>query len=199
MTEAVVENAGKVTLTRDEVLPMMLWVGWKQAGKWDNARIASKLKGLPEVKPEDAPPDEAIKTALEAVLEALQDGAEIVITGDAEGAVSTGTNGEKPKRQKKEKPPKKPKREKGPVRGYLAGKIFAKYGFPNNITDEMVAELDGMYGRPNPPVSRIALTWATAIIRGYTETPESKAADDAQDAQEANETATEEPTATAAE
>ena len=52
-------------------------------------------------------------------------------------------------------------------RPYFAGVIVAKYGLEAGVTDEMVAELDAAYGKPNPTESRYRLKDAWHAARGY--------------------------------
>ena len=66
-----------------------------------------------------------------------------------------------------EKKAAKKVREEVRGRGFYAGQVFAKHGIQNGITDEMIAEVDSMYGTPNPVVSKGALKWAYDALRGY--------------------------------
>ncbi len=56
-------------------------------------------------------------------------------------------------------------------RGYFAGQVFAKHGLEKGITDELAAEVDALYGKPNTDVSKGALKWAFDAIRGYLGQP----------------------------
>lgn len=53
------------------------------------------------------------------------------------------------------------------TRPYLAGVLIAKHGLAAGVTDEMVAELDELYGKANPTESAYRLRDAWHIARGY--------------------------------
>jgi hypothetical protein len=42
-----------------------------------------------------------------------------------------------------------------------------KYGCPETITEQMIAEVDALYGKPNSVVSKGALGWAQDALQGY--------------------------------
>ena len=55
------------------------------------------------------------------------------------------------------------------TRPYLAGTLIAKYGPAAGVTEEMVAELDDLYGKVNPVESLFTLRNAWHAVRGFTE------------------------------
>jgi hypothetical protein len=59
------------------------------------------------------------------------------------------------------------KSKKGLSRGYFAGVVMKKYGCPETITEQMIAEVDALYGKPNSVVSKGALGWAQDALQGY--------------------------------
>lgn len=58
-------------------------------------------------------------------------------------------------------------REGSRSRPYLAGIILKKHGIDSGVTEEMVAELDAAYGKPNPRESKFTLRNAWHCVRGY--------------------------------
>lgn len=54
-------------------------------------------------------------------------------------------------------------------RGYFAGAVVKKYGMANGITDEMITEVDKLYGKANRDVSKGALNWAFQALEGFND------------------------------
>jgi hypothetical protein len=81
----------------------------------------------------------------------------------------------KPAAAKKETPAKpakveKPaaaKEERHATRPYIAGQVIAERGLAADLTDEMVAEVDGRAKKPNEAESRFCLRNARQAIQGY--------------------------------
>ncbi|RKZ15980.1 hypothetical protein DRQ50_06805 [bacterium] len=86
-------------------------------------------------------------------------------------AASTSTSEGRPKT--KEQPTAK-KKDRVPgvrpmrTRTYLAGTIIAKHGLAAGVTEEMVAELDAAYGKPNPSESQFCLKNAWHVCRAFS-------------------------------
>ena len=55
----------------------------------------------------------------------------------------------------------------GRTRTYLAGTVVRKHGLAAGVTPAMVAELDTLYGKPNPTESRWCLKNAYHACRAY--------------------------------
>jgi len=52
-------------------------------------------------------------------------------------------------------------------RRFVAGTVIKTHGLPKGVTDEMVEEVDKLYGSSNPKASRSQLTDAWHAINGY--------------------------------
>ena len=194
--------ATKTTLRvmASQAAAILVFCGWKSAAdKWGDQPdiLAAKLKDLNQVAPRDGdtvkvPEEEALAKVMLDVLAASEAKEEIEVyldeateAGDtaagAEGGAADAPAAGKGK-VKKEKAPKAPK-EKAPKaevlsRGYFAGQVVAEHGY-GTITDAMVVEVDKLYGKENPTVSRGALKWACDALKGYMSKTQ------AEDAQEA--------------
>jgi flagellar biosynthesis GTPase FlhF len=115
----------------------------------------------------DKAADKAKKEEEKAVKKAEREKAKADKAADREKAKA-----DKAAEKAAEKAAKKESKEKKGVRdsatrGYFAGKVMFKHGLDKGITEEMIAEVDTMYGKPNHDVSRGALAWAYSGLRGY--------------------------------
>jgi hypothetical protein len=91
---------------------------------------------------------------------------------DVEGAAASTSTGERQPKTKKQPTDKKKDRVPGVrpmrTRTYLAGTIIAKHGLAAGVTEEMVAELDAAYGKPNSSESQFCLKNAFHACRGFS-------------------------------
>lgn len=180
--------AKPVTLTHAAALAIFTALGVTTASKWNSARMTAKLAKLNDIIDDDTKFDKAVKPDVDAVLAAIEGGAEITVTGEPEGkapAAAKGGKGKAPAAAKEPKPKKekadKPAAPKGPpgvrettTRPYIAGVILAKHGLGAGITEAMALELDEAYGKVNTRESFFCLRNAWHAIRAYQENAKAK-------------------------
>ena len=61
----------------------------------------------------------------------------------------------------------KPAKDMTKGRGYYAGVVCRTMGYKDGITETMIAEVDRLYGKANPQVSKGALGWAISALEGF--------------------------------
>jgi len=61
----------------------------------------------------------------------------------------------------------KPAKDMAKGRGYYAGVVCRTMGYKDGITETMIAEVDRLYGKANPQVSKGALGWAISALEGF--------------------------------
>ena len=89
-----------------------------------------------------------------------------------EGAAASTLTSERQRKTRKQDATKQKERVPGVrpmrTRTYLAGAIIAKHGLAAGVTEEMVAELDAAYGKPNPSESQFCLKNAWHACRAFS-------------------------------
>lgn len=159
-----------INITRELAVELFTALGLNAAAKWNKQRLETKLAKVNEIVDEDTRLEGDTDKTLTTVLKAIESGDKIEIDdgkGGAQPQPQPATDSGKGSDQ--------PAANASPLTGvrladtrpYLAGRIIARHGMEQGVTDEMVAELDEAYPRPNPRESKFTLRNAYHAIRGY--------------------------------
>lgn len=156
--------SAKITLARSLALGIFHFCGWSTAGKWDSAKMATKLQDVPSVAPEKEPEDEKIKAALAQVKEAVAAGNTFEIEDDVPVEEKAATKEKAPKEKKEKVVKEKVVKEKVVKEKVVrvtwlsaAAEVFKKNNFPvgeDTITDEMVKAVNEAKGAENDSLAR---------------------------------------------
>lgn len=152
--------ADKTKLARSLALGIFHFCGWSTAGKWDSAKMATKLQDVPSVAPDKDPEDPKVKEAFELVKTTVAAGGAFEIDEDIapeEKAATTKT--EKPAKEKKEKVVKekvvKEPKEKKATWLSAAAEVFKAAGCPTTeIADELVKKVNDAKGAENDSLAK---------------------------------------------
>lgn len=103
MTDETKPAKPVMELNRGEVLSLLIAIGWKNATKWDNARLAEKIPQIKDVVPSQPLADEKLAKMMIDLLAAAEAGNTFVVTGeDVAGTTAGGGGGGKGKGKKVE-------------------------------------------------------------------------------------------------
>jgi chemotaxis protein histidine kinase CheA len=86
-------TATKVRVERKQAEAILGWCGWTTIQKWDDARVASKLKNVAANKPEDTPCPADLAGLLIDVEAAIEGGQEFEIYRDEQAGAGNNGNG----------------------------------------------------------------------------------------------------------
>ncbi len=184
-------------VTRDEAVALFNALGISSADKWNAKRMAAKLGKIEEMVDDDTNIEDVdIDKTLTTCLEAIEADEEIKVVSetkaakDKDGKAEKGSPAEKKekeaakKKEAKEKEAAKKKEaaeaakkkkeadatpgvRKTRTRPFLAGVLIKQHGVKAGVTDEMVTELNEMYGKVNDAESMFTLRNAWHAIRGF--------------------------------
>lgn len=171
----------KVKVKKEHVVAIMKESGWHDVDEKGKEWFEDKLQHLKDALPEDySPEDEEVQQTLHTIFEEINDAEnesrdpEFEVEGEWPSLPGEDNKEEKKKGRKKkekgekaEKKPKKKKKSRVLTRGFYAGVVFKKHGRANGITEEMIKDVDELYGTPNADVSKGALKWAEDALKGY--------------------------------
>lgn len=93
----------KVQLNREDLLALLIAIGWKNAAKWDNARLAEKIPQIKDVVPSQPLADEKLAKLMIDLLAAAEAGQEFEVTGEAAAGTATGGKAPKPELTEEQK------------------------------------------------------------------------------------------------
>ena len=173
-------------VTREQTVLLFSELGIMTANKWNSARTAAKLNKLDEMVDRDTTVCDEVTPLLKAVMAAIKAEEDIEVVADPiikEVHKEPKLPEPEPKAAKKtEKPVTEDKASTRTLeklgglkpnrsRSFFAGAVIKEAGidnvFANGITDEMVGELDNLYGKPNKAESFYTLRDACHVIRGF--------------------------------
>lgn len=170
-------------VTKAAAVALFEALGVKTAAKWTPKRLSDKLAKVNDLVDEDTDLEGEVAKTLTAVQEAIENGEGVEVEGQKKasgGAKKDADKKDTPAKGKGKKDddddeakPEKPKKPSTPgvrnsrTRPFLAGVLIKKHGRKAGVTDEMVAELDEMYGKENPAESMFCLRNAWHAIRGF--------------------------------
>lgn len=152
--------AEKTKLARSLALGIFHFCGWSTAGKWDSAKMATKLQDVPSVAPDKDPEDAKVKEAFELVKTTVAAGGAFEIEEDIapeEKAATTKTEkAAKAPKEKKEKVVKeKPVKEARVTWLSAAAEVFKAAGCPTGeIADELVKKVNDVKCAENDSLAK---------------------------------------------
>ena len=175
-------------VSREQAVLLFNELGIMTANKWNSARTAAKLNKLDEMVDRDTRVCDEATPILKAVMAAIKAEENIEVSAVAQIAKvlvepKLPDPVKKVEKSKTEKAtttatPTQTSEKLGGVRKncsrlFFAGAVVKSTGietvFTNGITQEMVDEVDRLYGKVNPSESFFALRTAHHVVRGYTE------------------------------
>lgn len=163
---------------KSKAVGLFVALGLKNADKWNDQRLATKLGKIKEMVDEDVELEAEAGDLLKEVMDAAEagEGFEIEEEGTEVDAPAERAEGEpqaekaaKPKKEKKAKQPK-PKKEKAQRRTvhYICGELIGKHGVEAGVTKEFVKELTDELKKDDQQRFGIDMKTSWHAIAGYT-------------------------------
>jgi hypothetical protein len=174
-------------IKKEAAVAIFAGLGITTAPKWTETRMNAKLNKLNEMVDEDTEFEPAVQKDADKVLAAIEKGTKVEVAGGAAKppakkapakgkkapAKKAPAKGKKaPAKKDAEKAaepeaPKTPGVREMPTRAFYAGQVITKHGLEAGVTQDMVAEVDELYGKDNPVESLYRLRDAWHAIRAY--------------------------------
>lgn len=167
---------------KNAAVALFVALGLKNADKWNDARLATKLGKIKEMVDEDVQLEADAGDLLKEVMAAAEAGEEFEVEDDTvQDAPAEQAEGDpvaekaaKPKKEKKAKQPKQPKEKKqrGPTKPFLAGKAIAEAGGLDSVKRD---HIQALY-TPEHSAAIVNVTYYRSVggLRGYLEVEEPK-------------------------
>lgn len=150
--------ADKTKLARSLALGIFHFCGWSTAGKWDSAKMATKLQDVPSVAPDKDPEDANVKTAFELVKTTVAAGGAFEIEEDipVEAKAEKAEKAAKAPKEKKEKVVKEKVVKEARVTWLsAAAEVFKAAGCPTGeIAEELVKKVNDAKGAENDSLAK---------------------------------------------
>ncbi len=173
----------EVIVTRAAAVKLFEELGITTAAKWNAKRMAAKLEKVQDMVDDEVVLSDKAKDTLSLVIGAKEDGMALSVSDKKGAAPAEAKKGAAPAEAKKgaakaaaPKAAAKPEASKTPsipgvrevrTRPFLAGIVIKNAGgLKAGVTEDMVAELDKLYGKTNPAESLFTLRNAWHAIRG---------------------------------
>jgi hypothetical protein len=155
-------------LSREETLKVMYFHGFKNAGRWSNADLQTKLAQIPDVMIKGkVPEDPEVLKLHNAVLDACTKKEAFEVTGAEPEKKEEGKKTDAPKAAPAPKAPNPYQRVRaGKVAAFHCGVVLKEFGIEKGVTDEMIARYNELRGKVNNPLAETNLTWAWQVAHG---------------------------------
>ena len=149
-------------VSKQEAAGLLSALGFKATGALSLKRLQGKINKLNEVVDDDTDvEDEVTNAMLKDVLQAIQAGETIEVTIEEEEEEPKAAGGDSKPKTKRASGGRGTK-----GRPYFAGQVIHDYGC-DEVTAEMVEQVDIRCGRPNPKESEAWLKLARNVVLGF--------------------------------